>query len=327
MTLALLVALLVFSSYGVASAAGAALVAALWRSSGRLERVTGARGARLLFALRAYPPVFGAIAALVVVAPAFVENEPRGGEGGEIGPGLVLVALAGFLPLALGLVRGLRSLAATRRVERGLRAQARRLTLPEARLPASRIEHAFPVAALYGFFRPRLYVAESVLGSFTPGELRATCAHERAHAVSHDNVKSLLLRASPDWLSLLPLGGTIERAWAQAAEQAADDAAVSGDPGRRVDLASALVKVARLVPPGMRLADSPASFLSGSFLHGGALSARVTRLLDASSPEEATSSTAWVLAACLAALLAPLAVPHSSRVIYELLERALHLTF
>ncbi|MEO6326397.1 MAG: hypothetical protein ABIT01_13395, partial [Thermoanaerobaculia bacterium] len=72
MRFAFLVALLVFSSYGIASAVGAALVAALWRSSSRLRRVAGTRGARLLFALRAYPPVFGATAALLVVAPAFV---------------------------------------------------------------------------------------------------------------------------------------------------------------------------------------------------------------------------------------------------------------
>ncbi|MEO6326043.1 MAG: M56 family metallopeptidase, partial [Thermoanaerobaculia bacterium] len=252
-------------------------------------------------------------------------NEPPGGNGEEVGRWLVLAAALGLLPFALGLARGFRSLQATRRAERELRAHARPLSLPEAELPVARMDQAFPVAALWGFFRPRLYLADTALLSFTPGELRVTCAHERAHAASHDNLKSLLLRASPDWLSLIPLGATIERAWAEATEQAADDVAVSGDAGRRVDLAAALVKVARLVPPGMRLADSYADFLHGSFLHGGALSTRVARLLEAPTAEDGSSPTAWVLAACLAALLAPLAAPHSSRMIYELLERALHL--
>lgn len=320
MSFTLLAALLILSAYGVANCAGAALVAALWLSSARLRRAAGARSAHLLFVLRIYPPVFGATVALVLVLPAFLEHELRGGQGEEIGPGLVLLALTGLVPLVGGLVRGVRSLAATHRFERDLRLRARPLLLQDTGVAGSRVEHLLPAAVLCGVFRPRLYVSESVLVSLTPGELRATCAHERAHAASRDNLKSLLLRACPDWLAALELGARIERAWAAAAEQAADDAAARGDAASRLDLASALVKVARLATHEMRPAGSTASFLDG-----GELSVRVARLLGNPGPEEETPAVAWVLPVCLALLVAPLLLPDSSRLIHAILERALHL--
>lgn len=315
MSYALLVVLIGLATYGLGSAVGGAIVAAAWRSSRSLRGLSGARGARLLLALRAFPPAFGLAAALLLAAPAFVAHEPVDrAHGDEIGLGLVLLGLLGFLPVALGLARTLRTLAATRRVERGWSSLAGPLAL-EAGLPAARLTHPFPVAALSGFFHYRLYLAECVLDSFTPAELQATCAHERAHATSRDNLKALLLRACPDWLALLPLGRELEQAWGEAAEQAADDATACEDVARGVELAGALVKAARLVPPGMRLADAPAASL-----HGGTLGARVERLLGLRPRQEGGAGAAWALVACLAALLAPLAVPGSSELIHALLE-------
>ncbi len=323
MSYALLVGLLVSATYGLGSALGGLLVAAAWRASGSLRRLSGARGARLLLALRAFPPACGLAVALLLAAPAFVAHEPLHGEHHEeIGAGLVALGLLGLLPVALGLGRGLRALAATRRLERDWRRLEQPLALPEAGLPASRLAHPFPVAALGGLIHHRLYLAECVLDSFTPGELRATCAHERAHAASRDNLKALLLRACPDWLALLPLGREVEQAWGEAAEEAADDATARGDAGRAVELAAALVKAARLVPPGMRLADAPASAL-----HGGSLSTRIERLIGMRPLEAGGAKVAWaLLAGCLVALLVPLVVPGSSGLIHALLERVVQLT-
>lgn len=317
----LLVGLLVGAAYGLGSALGSLLAAAAWRLSGSLRRLSGARGARLLLALRAFPAVCGLTVALLLAAPAFVAHEPMHGEHHEeVGPGLVALGLLGLLPVVLGLARGLRALAATRRLEREWRLRARPLALPGTGLPAARLAHPFPVAALAGLVRQRLYVADCVLESFTAGELQATCAHERAHAASRDNLKALLLRACPDWLALVPTAAELEQAWSQAAEEAADDATAGEDASRGVDLAAALVKAARLVPPGLRLADAPASSL-----HGGTLAPRVERLLGLRPRQEGGAGMAWVLAGVLATLLLPLALPGSSELIHALLERLVQL--
>lgn len=95
----LLVGLLVGAAYGLGSALGSLLAAAAWRLSGSLRRLSGARGARLLLALRAFPAVCGLTVALLLAAPAFVAHEPMHGEHHEeVGPGLVALGLLGLLP-------------------------------------------------------------------------------------------------------------------------------------------------------------------------------------------------------------------------------------
>ncbi len=320
MSYVLLVLLLGLATYGLGAAGGGALLAAAWRGSRTLRGLSGARGARRLLALRLFPPVFGLVAAALLATPSFVAHEPLHGEHHEeIGPGLVALGLLGLLPIALGLVRGLRGLWASHRVERDWNARSRPLALPGADLPACRLAHPFPVAAVSGVFSQRLYLADCVLEVLSPGELQATCVHERAHAASRDNLKTLLLRACPDWLALLPLGRELERAWLEAAEQAADDATARGGAACAVDLAGALVKAARLVPPGRRLAEAAVS------LHGGQLALRVERLLGVRARDDGDAAAAWLLAASLLALLVPLAVPGSSELIHALLEQLVQL--
>jgi beta-lactamase regulating signal transducer with metallopeptidase domain len=71
-------------------------------------------------------------------------------------------------------------------------------------------------------------------------------AHEVAHLSARDNLKCLLLVACPDPLAWLPLGATLLRRWQTAVEFEADARATGSDPHKRVALASALIKVARL---------------------------------------------------------------------------------
>jgi len=56
----------------------------------------------------------------------------------------------------------------------------------------------------------------------------------------------LLLLACPDVLAWTALGATLAERWRTAAEFAADQRATGDDPQKRVALASALIKVARL---------------------------------------------------------------------------------
>jgi hypothetical protein len=89
------------------------------------------------------------------------------------------------------------------------------------------------------------------------------------------------MRAAPDLLMTMSAARAIEGRWASASEQVADRQACSN--GRaRCALASALVKVARLMPPVTPLAE-PISTL----VDGGDIASRVHRLLDDGEPAPA----------------------------------------
>ena len=97
---------------------------------------------------------------------------------------------------------------------------------------------------------PRLLVARRVLEQMPGDELQVIVKHELAHARQRDNVARLLLSALPDVLGLGHQWLGIERAWHEAAEDAADELATGDDAQARVCLASALVRVARMVGSG-----------------------------------------------------------------------------
>lgn len=217
-------------------------------------------------------PAFGGLAvALGLALPAWLVHEPRG-TGEAAGP--VLAALAGAgAALILGRAgAALRDQWLTLRLVRRWSADGRPLAgLP---FPATRFAHEFPVAAVFGLVRGRLFLADRLLRSLTPDELDGVIAHEAAHRAAHDNLKRLLLRASPDLLALTGAGARLRQAFEDAAEAEADARACA-----RVSplvLARALLKVASLVPPGQRLDAAVAA------LHrDGSLCARVRALVAA----------------------------------------------
>ena len=65
---------------------------------------------------------------------------------------------------------------------------------------------------------------------------------------------------------------SLDRAWSRAAEEAADAVAVAGNPGFALELAQALIRVARLAPTP----QAPA--LASAFYLGGSIESRVRRL-------------------------------------------------
>jgi Zn-dependent protease with chaperone function len=202
--------------------------------------------------------------------------------------------------------------------------------LAELPLPATRFPHEFPVAALFGLVRSRLFVAERLLHALSPEELDGVVAHEAAHCAARDNLKRLLLRGSPDLLAWTASGARLRQAFEDAAEAAAD-ARASARVSPLV-LARALLKVASLVPPGQRLDAAVAA------LHrDGSLSARVRALVAAhdqpsasgtSRPESDPSvahglGVAFAGAALAAVLFGPGFV--SLRAVHGLLEALVHL--
>jgi Zn-dependent protease with chaperone function len=141
------------------------------------------------------------------------------------------------------------------------------------------VRHRFPVIAVVGIFRPRLFIAGHLFEELSAEELRAAVMHEHGHIAAHDNLKRASLRACRDVLMLLPLGRTLDDAWAEQTESAADEhAARTGGANLALDLASALVKIARLVPTAGATPTMPAgAFLVGEHSESG-IARRVRRL-------------------------------------------------
>jgi beta-lactamase regulating signal transducer with metallopeptidase domain len=192
----------------------------------------------------------------------------------------------------------------TRRAVRGWMAAAAPISLPRSPLPAFVVDTEFPLVAVVGIVKPRLILARSVIERCSPEELDAILAHERAHLLRHDNARRALLQSLPDPLAWLPVSRRIDRAWHDATEEAADDAAAGTSESMRVHLASALVRVARMAPAGPRLLDLPASAL----FRGEPLERRIRRLLDRRrSPSPDRRRAPWWLAACAVVGLAAVA--------------------
>ena len=112
--------------------------------------------------------------------------------------------------------------------------------------------------------------------------MTAAIAHEGGHLSAHDNFKRSLLRACRDVLMIVPCGRSLDRAWAEAAECAADEHAAQQSAETALNLASALVKIAKMVPVGARAAVPMAAFLVGVEETRG-VKARVRRLLEIAS--------------------------------------------
>ncbi len=232
----------------VATALSAAIVAALPRIERTLARLKPRRRASLLFGLGVMPGAGGLGAALGLALPAWLRHEPRG-TGEEPGTTLLLLALAGAVLVSVRFWSALRDHWRTSRLVRRWISEGQAL----AGFPfeATRFQHELPVAALAGTLTPRLLFSDTTLRALTRAELEAVIEHERAHAAVHENLRRLLLRGSPDPLALLPAGRRLRAAFEEAAEAAADQSACARVPP--LVLASALLKVAGLVPPGRRL--------------------------------------------------------------------------
>ncbi len=124
-----------------------------------------------------------------------------------------------------------------------------------------------PPLLIVGILHPKILVSESTVGLLTHDELRIALKHEQEHMKSRDNLKRLILTFCP-----FPGMARLEKAWSQASELAADDAAVSNERDA-LDLAGALVKVSRLLPV-------KAAPTCGTAFVAGSISERVAFLLD-----------------------------------------------
>lgn len=242
-----------------------ALVAVSWRWL-KLLRAAEQSIADLLFVLRVLPLFVSVLITAAFVVPSFQILEPRSIDEGT-GTLPLAFGAAALLLIAYGSYRVISAQIRTSRIVAGwlegaspieTTAQTTTLTL------CSRRET--PPLTLVGMREPRVLVSEAAFALLGQDELQVALRHELAHIGSWDNLKKLVFRFAP-----FPGLAKMEAAWSQAAELAADDAAVS-NLSDALDLAAALVKLSRLVPVEVAPACT-VGFVTGT------IRARIARLL------------------------------------------------
>lgn len=323
---------LVLASLLTINALASVAAAACWRFLERPLQTRSARtSAEILFAMRVGPPALALISVALFLVPSYVAYEPY--ETEIVSKKLAALAILSAIGVGFALWRALRSSFATRSLRREWLSNAVPIGLNGIGIPTFRIASSFPIIAVVGTVRPRLFIAEHVLERLNEEELTAAIAHECGHVSAHDNFKRLLLRVCRDVLMIVPCGRALDRAWAEAAECAADEHAAEQNAETALNLAAALVKIAKMVPFGARARVPMAAFLVGvEETHG--VKARVRRLLEIASngcrPEASHTRIARVLPAMLLGLLLTLAVAVASNpqvlvTVHEMVERAVRL--
>ena len=272
----LLAALLTFNSLATLATAG------LWRVFGSGTRRWSAMArARLIFILRVLPAAIAILFVLLLIVPSYLAYEPRHGVE-DVSLKLALLALASAIGIVLAFERGLAAWRVTKRLTADWIIQSQSISIPGISIPTYRIEHYFPLIAIVGVIRPQLFIARQVLELLTADEISAALSHETGHLTARDNMKRGLLRACRDSLLIFPCGRSLDHDWAEAAEEAADEQAAQAGKGVALDLASALVKIARIVPQGARPTMPAGVFLLGD---GRGLKWRVRQLVSLAAAE------------------------------------------
>jgi Zn-dependent protease with chaperone function len=270
------------------------LVVCAWRSASLLCRNSAVRLARLLFALRIFPLLGAALVTLTFALPAFALLE--GGMDEDMGT--VLFSVGTLLLFAAGLFRMWTAQAGASRVVAKWLEGARVLYVDAAELKLqARLD--LPPLLLYGVSTPKVLVSEKAVALLSPDELRAAVRHEVGHVRSRDNLKKLIIYGLP-----FPGMSGLERSWQEAAEFAADEAAVSNSD-EAIDLASALIKLSDLVP----LQDPPL-FTTGLVNIRALVRLRVERLLAWDEASSQAAQLRWWRLLPLVLLTAPHTAAH-----------------
>jgi hypothetical protein len=286
--------------------------AATPRLARRIARYVPAARAAFLFRLRVLPAAFALVCAFGISLPIFLYFEPQDAEE-RFARTLLLVAAAGAAILVRGAWRAGTGWRATGALMRGWQVSGRRLHAFDAPMPAFAIDGVFPTVAGVGFSHPGLFIAVRVLRECTHDEVRAMVRHECAHKTCRDILKRFLIRACPD---VLRRSSALDRAWTNAAEEAADARAAGGDPAFALDLAQALIRVARLAPRASTLEVASAFYL------GGSIESRVRQLVEPAERLPDPSRPLGCVMACATAFGVAGLLTFAAPAIHQLMEAA-----
>ena len=247
--------------------------------------LTGLRAetrARVAFMFRVMPIVIASTVGLAFVVPSFLLYEPND-TSERVGLKLVLIIAVAALGISAAGYRIFASWWRTRRLLGEWTIGAAPFTIDGFDLRILKLRHAFPVFAVVGIVRPRLFIAEHVLETLDEQELAAVLKHEIGHITAFDNLKRLAMKLCGDLL-VAPLGRGLDRDWSEAAEAAADEYAVAaGDRNTALSLAGALIKIARIMPE----AAPPMPAVSYAYVETGEmLAGRIRRLIQLADRDE-----------------------------------------
>lgn len=316
-------AVLLFNAFASLTAVG------LWESIKRFSYGWSATTrANVLFFFRIFPPAIAITCVLTLLIPAYIAHEPRTSTE-VVSPALAALAFLSVIGLALALWRGLRTWHVTRRLVADWLRHAEPISLENISIPSYRVNHRFPVVAVVGAIRPRLFIADQVFDTLSEKELQAVVAHELGHLAAHDYLKRVMLRVCRDVLAIIPCGRSLDRAWDETAEAAADEHAtrICGAAGA-LDLADAMIKISRAVPLGIKPTMPAGAFLINEV--GGSVVWRVRRLTELATtnnvylqtPRFLSSLLTWVFFFCPLVAIALIATnAHTSIWMHDAIER------
>lgn len=206
-----------------------------WWGAKRIRLATAANSANLVFGLRIFPFAISVVVTLFFTFPSFWLLE---GAAPDEDTGTFILALCSLCILGAGLYRVLSVQARTMRAVEGW-LEGTTNVASGASTPQLSSSQGAPPLILVGICRPRVMISDEAAAVLTDGELQVAVRHEIGHARSWDNLKKILVSATP-----FPGMEGLERAWHQAAELAADDHAVTNRQ-QALDLAAALIKLSR----------------------------------------------------------------------------------
>ena len=261
-----------------------------------LRKCSARTAAEILFVMRIGPPVIAIISIGAFLIPSYLIYEPHATEE-TVSWKLGLLAILSAIGVGLAVTRGLRSWVATRSLLNKWLATSTPIELDGINVPIYVFRHSgFPIVAVVGALRPRLFIADHVFESLSEEELAAAVAHEYGHLAAHDNFKRSVMRVSRAALLLIPCGRSVDRAWSEASESAADEYAAQQSSSVALNLASALVRIARMIPHGHKPAipSAVSTFLGGD--DSPVVKVRVKRLVElaATDPSQLVSNASMV---------------------------------
>lgn len=265
-----------------------------WRAASPfLKKLPARKQSQIIFALSVFPFVLALAYVLGFLLPAYLLFEPY--KSNEVVSfKLALLSFISLTGFAIAIYRVLGIWWTTRRLVLDWLKNAEPVEIKNVSIPVYRINHQFPLIAVVGIFRPRMFIANQIFDSLTGEELQAAVRHEYGHLEARDNFKRTMLRLCRDLL-VFPLGKTLERAWTETAEAAADEyAAQTGGNLAAINLASALVKIARIVPYGAKPAMPAGTFLIAEQTEY--ISGRVRNLLQPSTINLEKAKNRWFAA-------------------------------
>jgi Zn-dependent protease with chaperone function len=204
------------------------------------SRFSPSLAANLLFGLRILPIVLSGLVTFGLMVPSFLLLEPHSIDE-PIGAIPLGLGLCGLILLTVGVVKATAAQVTTSRVVAAWLRQGSAID-PAGAVPLFSSSRAIPALTVAGILKPRVLLSETAAAVLTRSELRTALKHEMAHVSRRDNFKKLLFS-----LCVFPRMVGLERAWLEAAEMAADDAAVS-NASEALDLASALIKLSCIAP-------------------------------------------------------------------------------